>query len=88
MGYKAIGTDIHQFANKRMGLNPAVVPDDNAFLYFNERADKAVIADAAFIEVNGFDDGNVFTEHNAADTALFDNGLVLHSDYQKLLRGV
>ena len=39
---EAIVSNGHQLADKRMGLNPASFPDDNATLDLDKRADKAI----------------------------------------------
>lgn len=41
--------DLHQLADKGMGLDLTVVADRYIFLYFRKRADKGMIADRAAV---------------------------------------
>ena len=62
----------HQFTDKRVGLHPRTTADDNALLDLHEGADEAIVADRAFIEVHGLDDGHVRAEQDITDLTLED----------------
>lgn len=64
VAYKAVVANGYQLTDKGMGLYFAVVTDDYAFLYFGKRADKAVIAQRATINVTGLHNGNTGTDDN------------------------
>ncbi len=56
MTYKTMMTDGNQFANKTMALNLCLLTNQHAFLNFRKRANKAIIPNAATIEVHGFNE--------------------------------
>lgn len=78
MGDKAIRTNSHQFTYKCMGLDLAIVPDDNTLLYLHERPYKTIITNAAFIEINRFYDSYIFPKQNITNTTMFDYRLIYH----------
>lgn len=51
MADKTMMTNGNQFANKTVALDLCLFPNHDAFLNFCERSDKAIIPDAAAIEV-------------------------------------
>jgi hypothetical protein len=78
VGNKTIISDFDQLANEYMGLDLAVLSDFGSFLDFHERSDARVVADKAFIQVDGFDDNNILSENNIPDATLFQDWIVYH----------
>lgn len=64
MRNKAIVADRHQITDKRVGLNPASLPDLCSLLYLDEWSDERVVSNGASVEVNGLNHSNVFTKLN------------------------
>jgi hypothetical protein len=56
MANETVIADLHEFTNHRMRLNPRSMADHHTSLDLNKRADKAVIADVAFVEVDRLND--------------------------------
>jgi hypothetical protein len=66
---EAIAADSNELAYKGVRLDSGIVADNDAFLDFDEGANKNVIADFAFIDVNGFNDLYVMAELNVSNSA-------------------
>jgi hypothetical protein len=64
MADKAMVADRHSFADKRMGLYPAIVANPAVLLNFHEWTNKAVIADGTAIKIHRFDNGYVIAEND------------------------
>jgi hypothetical protein len=60
---KTMIADLHQFANKGMGLHLAKITDPRIALYLYKGTDKAVIPDPATIEVHRLYDGHFFSKY-------------------------
>jgi hypothetical protein len=70
---KTIVSDGHQFTNKGVGLDLAMIPDLHIFLYLIKRSDESPIAYLATIKVHRLDHRNAFPEnHILPDAGLHD----------------
>jgi len=61
---EAIIANRHHIANEGMGLDPAAFSHHGSALDFNKRADEAIVANDATIEINGLNDGDLFAERD------------------------
>lgn len=64
---EAVVPQFHEFTDKCVGLYPAPIPNNNAFLDFHERAHEALVPNLAVIDIGRLDNRNVGTKTNVAD---------------------
>src|SRR5262245_27314028 len=57
-----------------MRLDTRPLADHNTFLDFNERADEAIVADGAFVEIDGFNNDNSGAKVDVSDLGLTNVG--------------
>jgi hypothetical protein len=69
---EAIVANRHHIANEGVGLDPAAFSHHGSALDFNKRADEAVVAYDATIEINGLNDGDLFAERDVHHPGMLD----------------
>jgi hypothetical protein len=70
---EAVIADLHQLADKGMGLYLTIPADLHIFLYLCKRADEGMIADGAAVQVHRLDNDHILPECNIrGNRRLFD----------------
>src|SRR4051812_6388537 len=87
MADKAILADGYQFADEGVRLHPRAGTDHDAFLYFGERPDKAVVAYLAAIKIARLDDLDARAEIDVAHAGLMHLGPVHDTTPRRPSRG-
>ena len=64
MRNKTIIADVNEFTDESVRLNFAPFTHDHTTLNLDERSNKATIADAAVVNINGFDNSDIGTKLN------------------------
>jgi hypothetical protein len=62
-----------------MRLDTRPLANHNTFLDFNERADETIVADGAFVEIDGFNNDNSGAKVDVSDLGLTNVGAI-HED--------
>ena len=71
---KQSSPDRHEFADKRVRLDPASLSDNHAALDLDKRPNKAIVSDRAAVEVYGFNDCDPVAENHVDDACLPNRG--------------
>jgi hypothetical protein len=87
MADKAVFADGDKFADEGMGLHPRAGADNDAFLDFGERPDKAVVADPAAVEIAWLDDFDPCAEISVTHAGLMYLGPVHDTTPSRPSRG-
>ena len=65
-----MAANCHELTDETVGLYFGVSPYRDSLLYFNKRADEAIVADLTFIQINGLNDFRVQSKPNVSDASL------------------